>query len=92
MKLAHSHNSFLCFLNRYSIYRLNDIFNLLPTRWKMQSKVKNEEIVLTDKTELSNPNREEKIAEIAYYKSESRGFEPGHDLDDWYQAELEYSI
>jgi len=58
----------------------------------MQSKVKNEEIVLTDKTELSNPNREEKIAEIAYYKSESRDFEPGHDLEDWYQAELEYSV
>ena len=58
----------------------------------MQSKVINEEIVLTEKSELSYTNREEKIAEIAYYKSESRGFEPGHDLDDWYQAELEYSI
>ena len=58
----------------------------------MQSKVKNEEIVLTETTELSNPNPEEIIAEIAYYKSESRGFEPGHDLDDWYQAELECSI
>jgi Protein of unknown function (DUF2934) len=57
----------------------------------MQSKAKNEEIVLSEKAELSNPNREEKIAEIAYYKSESRGFEYGHDLDDWYQAELEYS-
>ena len=58
----------------------------------MQSKAKNEEIILSEKAELSNSNREEEIAEIAYYKSESRGFEPGHDLDDWYQAELEYSI
>jgi hypothetical protein len=38
------------------------------------------------------PNRENKIAESAYYKWESRDFEPGHDLEDWYQAELEYSI
>jgi Protein of unknown function (DUF2934) len=58
----------------------------------MQSKVKHEEIVLTENAELRNPNRKEIIAEIACYKSESRGFEPVHDLEDWYQAELEYSI
>jgi hypothetical protein len=52
MKLAHSQNSFLCFLNRYSIYRLNDIFNLLPTRWKMQSKVKNEEATTAEKADM----------------------------------------
>lgn len=30
-----------------------------------------------------------KIAEIAYYKAEARGFEPGHELDDWIAAENE---
>jgi len=30
-----------------------------------------------------------KIAELAYYKAESRGFEPGRELDDWLDAEQE---
>jgi Protein of unknown function (DUF2934) len=33
--------------------------------------------------------RDAKIAELAYYKAESRGFEPGHELEDWYAAETE---
>jgi hypothetical protein len=28
-----------------------------------------------------------RIAELAYYKAESRGFEPGHELEDWFEAE-----
>jgi hypothetical protein len=30
------------------------------------------------------------IAEIAYYKAESRNFEPGAELNDWLEAEQEY--
>lgn len=29
------------------------------------------------------------IAEAAYYRAEKRHFEPGHELDDWLQAEAE---
>lgn len=29
------------------------------------------------------------IAAAAYYKAESRGFEPGYELDDWLNAEIE---
>ena len=36
------------------------------------------------------PDREARIAELAYYKAESRGFEPGHELEDWLEAEQEY--
>jgi hypothetical protein len=28
-------------------------------------------------------------AEAAYYRAERRGFEPGHELDDWIAAEGE---
>lgn len=35
------------------------------------------------------PDRDAWIAELAYYKSEQRGFEPGHELDDWLEAEQE---
>ena len=29
------------------------------------------------------------IEETAYYKAQSRGFEPGYELEDWVQAEAE---
>jgi Protein of unknown function (DUF2934) len=35
-------------------------------------------------------NRNTRIAEYAYYKSESRGFEPGHELEDWLEAERQF--
>ena len=34
----------------------------------------------------------EAIAEIAYYKAEKRGFEAGHDVDDWLEAEREFLL
>jgi hypothetical protein len=38
------------------------------------------------------PDVNAKIAELAYYKALSRGFEPGHELDDWLSAEQEFSF
>jgi hypothetical protein len=35
------------------------------------------------------PDRDAKIAELAYYKAESRGFAPGYELEDWLEAERE---
>ena len=29
------------------------------------------------------------IAQAAYYRAKQRGFEPGHELEDWVQAESE---
>lgn len=34
--------------------------------------------------------RQEHIATAAYYKAQARGFQHGHDLHDWLQAEAEY--
>jgi hypothetical protein len=33
--------------------------------------------------------REQLIAEAAYYRAERRGFQPGHELEDWLAAEAE---
>jgi hypothetical protein len=33
--------------------------------------------------------REAMIAEAAYFRSAHRGFEPGHEVDDWLAAEAE---
>ena len=29
------------------------------------------------------------ISEAAYYRAKQRGFAPGHELEDWIQAEVE---
>ena len=38
------------------------------------------------------PDRDARIAELAYLKAENRGFEPGHELDDWLEAEQEFLL
>ena len=38
------------------------------------------------------PDRDIRIAELAYYKAENRGFEPGRELEDWLEAEREYVL
>lgn len=30
-----------------------------------------------------------RIREVAYFRAETRGFEPGHEWEDWFAAELE---
>ena len=31
----------------------------------------------------------EMVAGNAYYRAEKRGFKPGHEMDDWFEAEQE---
>lgn len=33
--------------------------------------------------------RRDMVATAAYFRAEHRGFQPGHDVDDWLAAELE---
>ena len=39
--------------------------------------------------EYMQENRNSRIAIAAYYKAQERGFQPGHELDDWLAAEAE---
>jgi hypothetical protein len=34
--------------------------------------------------------REVLIAELAYFRALNRGFEPGHEVEDWLEAEAEF--
>lgn len=34
----------------------------------------------------------QRIAALAYLKAEARGFAPGHELDDWLEAENEFNV
>lgn len=39
---------------------------------------------------VDSARMEEMIAVAAYFRAEQRGFSPGDELDDWFQAEAEY--
>jgi hypothetical protein len=39
--------------------------------------------------ELSSEETRRQIAEAAYFRAKERGFEPGHELEDWIEAEAE---
>jgi len=39
--------------------------------------------------DFSREGRDKMIQEAAYFKAEARGFSPGHELDDWLEAEKE---
>ncbi len=41
---------------------------------------------------LKSEDLDARIAELAYLKAESRGFEPGHELEDWLEAEQELML
>ncbi len=46
--------------------------------------------VVSEPTYTSNDtNRLERIALAAYYKAQARGFVPGHEMDDWLEAQAE---
>jgi hypothetical protein len=36
--------------------------------------------------------RHHRISEAAYYRAQRRGFRPGGELDDWFEAEKEIDI
>jgi hypothetical protein len=35
-------------------------------------------------------SRESVIAELAYFRAQGRGFAPGHEAEDWFEAEAEF--
>ncbi len=41
--------------------------------------------------QMTDDERRDAIAKAAYYLSEERGFEPGHELEDWIAAEARVS-
>ncbi len=44
---------------------------------------------ITEDFQEKKPNQHKRIAVAAYYKAKARGFEPGHDVEDWLTAEAE---
>lgn len=46
-------------------------------------------VTKTGRSNGKNKPTHEQIALLAYLKAEARGFSPGHELDDWLEAEKE---
>lgn len=46
-------------------------------------------VMIDPESEPEAGDRLQRIATIAYYKAEARGFVPGLEMDDWLQAEAE---
>ncbi len=44
------------------------------------------------KQDLESEDRVTRIAISAYYKAEARGYEPGHEVQDWLDAEAEIGV
>jgi hypothetical protein len=68
----------------------------MQTTTKSQKTVEKKKPVLSvksNKTSLNKPDQDyhEMIAEAAYYIAEQRGFIPGFEDQDWYEAENEIS-
>jgi hypothetical protein len=42
-----------------------------------------------DSSEIEDEDKLNRIAVSAYYKAEARGYEPGHEMQDWLDAEAE---
>jgi len=49
----------------------------------------NNSVVTRSSAYLEPQEREAMIAESAYFRCAHRGFEPGHEVDDWLAAESE---
>lgn len=59
---------------------------------KNAKQVKEETISTQAESNATPPELTAKIAEIAYFKAESRGFAPGSELNDWLEAEQELEL
>ncbi|MCX7092526.1 MAG: DUF2934 domain-containing protein [Methylobacter sp.] len=57
---------------------------------KMSVAVRDVSLNAKELTPISLPDCYTKIAEIAFYKAEKRDFKPGHELNDWLEAEREF--
>ena len=52
------------------------------TKKRKTIKVKKTKLIITN----------DMVAEAAYYKAKQRGFAPGHEDNDWFEAERELGI
>ena len=50
-------------------------------------KTEHEALYDTERADIDMDEFREMVAKNAYYRAEKRGFKPGHEMDDWFEAE-----
>lgn len=58
------------------------------TRTASDAQITNDSLERREIPSFSD-DRQQRIAEAAYWRAERRGFKPGHELEDWLDAERE---
>lgn len=69
--------------------RRNSIGLHAPTGRRKASSSGPPEAVPTVEARVDVETRRAMVAQAAYFRAERRGFAPGHELDDWLEAERE---
>ena len=55
----------------------------------MQTKTSDQPHQSNQASDAAAIPREQLISEAAYYKAEQRGFQPGNEMADWFEAETD---
>jgi len=61
----------------------------IESKVKPKGETKSKKESNTSNKELSDEDKHCLVAQLAYYKAQARGFESGHELEDWLAAEAE---
>lgn len=56
---------------------------------KTSGKAKPPTVAAHARAEITPEELRKLVSEAAYYRAKTRGFAPGHELEDWIQAEAE---
>ena len=57
------------------------------TKTKLAAKSNSATLNQSGSSSNTSEDLTRRIAEAAYYRAQARGFEPGHEMDDWLAAE-----
>ncbi|MGR8979229.1 MAG: DUF2934 domain-containing protein [Gammaproteobacteria bacterium] len=73
---------------------LNGVYNMAMSNVKITKADEPAafEEMIAQKEALTECDRNAKIAEMAYFKAEKRGFIPGFEEADWFEAEKEFDL
>ncbi len=68
---------------------MNDSTRRKPVKRTRAAPPPENSVVTRSSAYIEPEARDAMIAEAAYFRSAHRGFEPGHEVDDWLSAESE---
>ena len=67
------------------------VIGIEPAQESANKELANKELASSEMniSEIEGDDKLSRIAVLAYYKAEARGYEPGYEMQDWLDAEAE---